>query len=466
MMHWKNLLSQTRVRELFEGDPSQRVPGDIRSPFDQDYGRAVFATPTRRLQDKAQVFPLEPHDAVRTRLTHSLEVSSIARGLGEKAERFIREERGDHSAILGAIPVIAATCALIHDIGNPPFGHAGESAIAEWFANRKKLFASFPGCCEEQRLSSQAAQDFLKFEGNAQTQRLLSSLQMLTDRYGLNLTSGTLSASLKYTVPSNRIASDNAGAKKHGYFASENELVYRVKQEVGTGDARNPITFLVEAADDIAYATVDLEDGIKKKCLDWDTVERHLRSDAAGKATDDILWLAHEKIDPANLVGTQRDEALSIGFRTYASIVLTNAAMESFIRNYDLIMAGRYSQSLLKDSNASEVLSCLKWIGRRYVYSSQQTLKLELMGRRVISDLLTLFWDGAKYVGKSENLPPFSERALSLISHNYRSVCEDNIKGVLGGLPPDYFRMQLATDWVCGMTDTFAVTLHKELFNG
>jgi len=465
-MQWKNLLSQTRVRDLFEGDPSRRVPGDTRSPFDQDYGRAVFATPTRRLQDKAQVFPLEPNDAVRTRLTHSLEVSSIARGLGEKAERFIREERGDHSAILGAVPVISATCALIHDIGNPPFGHAGESAIAEWFANRKELFQCFPGCCEEQRLASQAAQDFLRFEGNAQTQRLLSSLQMLTDRYGLNLTCGTLSASLKYTVPSDRIDDENAGAKKHGYFASENELILRMKREVGTGDSRNPITFLVEAADDIAYATVDLEDGIKKKCLDWDTIEQHLRNEAPGKATDDILWLTHEKIDPAKFIGSQRDEALSIGFRTYASIVMTNAAIDSFKRNYDHIMAGRYRRSLLKDSNAAQVLSCLKQIGRRYVYSSPQTLKLELMGRRVISDLLTLFWEGASYAGSDQTIPPFAERALNLISRNYRSVCNDNIMLALGGLPADYFRMQLATDWVCGMTDTFAVTLHKELFNG
>ena len=215
----------------------------------------------------------------------------MARGLGEAAEQFIRNARKDDGIEPGSLPTIAATCGLIHDIGNPPFGHAGESAISSWFANQSGddiqagVFDAFPGVTPKQKIATQYAQDFLKFEGNAQTQRLLSSLQILADRFGLNMTCGTLSASLKYVVASNEIDTARAEAKKHGFFASENELIGKIKDEVGTGNARNPLASLVEAADDICYATVDLEDGIKKGCLDWSVLQKRVEGSCRGRAS-------------------------------------------------------------------------------------------------------------------------------------------------------------------------------------
>ena len=187
-MNWNQLLSTKRVKALWGEKSSTISEGDPRSEFDRDYGRAVFSTPVRRLQDKAQVFPLEEHDAVRTRLTHSLEVSSVARSLGEAAERQALKREGTGFTKAGCIPTIAATCGLIHDLGNPPFGHAGELAIADWFQKREHanpgLFSDFdPKDGKTKAPDTQFAKDFLNFEGNAQTQRLLSRLQVLADDY-------------------------------------------------------------------------------------------------------------------------------------------------------------------------------------------------------------------------------------------------------------------------------------------
>jgi dGTPase len=467
MFDWKNLLCTKRVRDLFDGDPSERVIGDNRTTFEQDYGRAVFSTPVRRLQDKAQVFPLEPNDSVRTRLTHSLEVSSIARGLGLRAEAFLNGDMAREVVPPGSISAIAATGGLIHDIGNPPFGHAGEKAISSWFESKPELFKYFPGETIEQKLKSQFAQDFIRFEGNAQTQRLLSSLQILADQFGLNMTCATLSASLKYVVGSNQISKARADSKKHGFFASENELIRKIKDETGTGNSRHPVAFLIEAADDIAYATVDLEDGIKKRCLDWQTLETELRKRADSETLAKILDLTNKKIGPAALTGQQRDEAMSIAFRTFSIIHMTMAAGSTFESNYEAIMNGEYASSLLADSPVFGLVKACKDLALEHVYSSPPTLKLEIMGRKVIWDLLDLYWEAAQYIAQNKAMPVFAQRIHSLISKNYFTVCEGNINNpAKSGIPADYFRMQLITDQVCGMTDSFAVTLHRELTNG
>jgi len=205
-MDWQKLLSTRRVRQLAGGKASEQAPTETRTEIHKDYGRAVFSTPVRRLQDKAQVFPLEPIDAVRTRLTHSLEVSAMARGLAngvcQKLLKLPKVERPHRITPADAydIETIAATCGLLHDIGNPPFGHFGETAIRDWFhkenlKNPSTLNFDWP---QGEALRN----DLLNFEGNAQTIRLLSKLQVLSDRFGLNLTAATFSALCKYTASS------------------------------------------------------------------------------------------------------------------------------------------------------------------------------------------------------------------------------------------------------------------------
>jgi len=377
------------------------------------------------------------------------------------------EDKKESDIPHGAIPTIAATCGLIHDIGNPPFGHAGEKAIASWFDKRQSLFEGFPGETRKAKLETQFARDFLKFDGNAQTQRLLSSLQMLADRFGLNMTCGTLSASLKYVVPSHRTDPNRAEAKKHGYFASENDLMSRIQKEVGTGESRHPIAFLVEAADDIAYATVDLEDGIKKGCLDWAFLKDELKRRAEGPILDQVLKSAEDKIKPArNLIGKAKDEALAIAFRTYGIIHMANASVSAFKTHYEQIMNGNHSTSLLKSSEVAPLVKACKDIAEHHVYSAPQILKLEIMGRTVIWDLLDIYWEAAQYVSNPLDMPPFAKRIYALISKNYREICEEGINSGSHQIPAEYRRMQLITDQVCGMTDSFAVSLHRELTNG
>lgn len=468
IMKWSELLSTKRVKGLWGEESSTKLTGDPRSEFDRDYGRTVFSTPVRRLQDKAQVFPLEQHDAIRTRLTHSLEVSSVARSFGEAAE-LIAKKRGDLAATQhGCIPTIAATCGLIHDLGNPPFGHAGEQ---EWFLEHEKsdhsLFSGFdPKDGKTTAKETQFAQDFLRFEGNAQTQRLLSRLQVLADDYGLNLTCGTLSASCKYIAPSNAIDPSNQAKKKHGFFASEKDLIQKIREEVGTAESRNPIAFLVEASDDIVYSTVDLEDGIKKRCIRWEFLEQELKSRAASDCLSRALSQARKKIEPARLLGQAYDEAMAVAFRTFAISEMVVATIAKFESEYEKIMSGEYPHELLYKSDAGLLAKACKDIGFEFIYVSPEVLKREIMGRKVVFDLADLYWEAAKSFTSGKKLKGFKSKIYSQISSNYRQIFEHNLLASEKlNIPSDYFRMQLVTDQISGMTDSFAVTLHRELTN-
>lgn len=180
-MDWPRLLSVERRRQTTR-------PQDPRREFERDFDRAVFSTPVKRLQGKAQVFPLDPNDTIRTRLTHSLEVSSVARGLAGRIAEWLHGTGQIEPEMIRSIEAIAATCGLVHDLGNPPFGHAGENAIRSWFQQEcgKELVATLRDKKE------QFGQDFLKFEGNAQSLRLVATLHVLADYKGLNFTFGTL----------------------------------------------------------------------------------------------------------------------------------------------------------------------------------------------------------------------------------------------------------------------------------
>src|ERR1700685_3189873 len=276
-LKWEQLLTPTRMRELRGGEPSVRVQGESRSEFERDYGRTVYSTPFRRLRDKAQVFPLEPNDSVRTRLLHSLEVSSVAEDIASQVvKEVIRSDAGLSDDQLRDIPLIAATCGLIHDIGNPPFGHAGELAISTWFEQRFGADQEFLSQLEGKH--SRFVQDFWVFEGNAQATRIISNVELLVHDYGLNFTAGTQAAAGKYIAGSDEINGKSGHEfSKPGFFASEAEIFRLAREATGTVGCRHPITYIVEAADDIVYCSVDLEDGIRRGALIWNEVESKLR---------------------------------------------------------------------------------------------------------------------------------------------------------------------------------------------
>lgn len=361
-----------------------------------------------------------------------------------------------------SIEAIAATCGLIHDLGNPPFGHAGEDAIRAWFHEPEQatLMAT---------LNDQQKRDFEIFEGNAQSLRLVARLQILADDKGLNLTFGTLSALMKYVASSHQADKHaiNRALRKPGYFASENHIVEKIRCRTRTGSARHPISFLVEAADDIAYLPGDVEDAVKKGDLRWKELKELLdtaKSDSATKALD-----IQERILKAGretLAGDLDGDIWASAFRTAAINVMVDGAFRVFEKRYEDIMQGNYLGSLLKDSDAADLADCLRNIAREHVYSTRSTLELELMGRRVIGDLMGVFWEGA------QDMPPtgdpdtstFAGKAAALISRNYRRVFQDSLDD--GELPEEYYRLQLVTDYVCGMTDSFAKGMHAGLYNG
>jgi len=458
-MKWERLLDKNRRRKSTSS-------GDHRAEFERDFDRAVFSTPVRRLQDKAQVFPLDPHDAIRTRLTHSLEVSSVARGLATAIAKWLSDQQIIEPGMDRSIEVIAATSGLIHDLGNPPFGHAGEDAIRAWFGNYFETIGLPP----EFRDNAQATEDFRKFDGNAQSLRLVAKLQVLADNYGLNLTFGTLSASCKYTAPSHEAtlnAADHA-ARKPGYFASENGVIKEIRDATGTGTARNPITFLVEAADDIVYSVADIEDGVKKGIVSWRMV-----SDMLSPDTDINVKSALDSMDSILRSGRDArpddlpDDILASGFRTAAIGILARSVIDEFKNRYHSIMAGTYGGELVKDCGAATFCSCLKRIGGERIYCTPPTLKLEIMGRHVIKDLMTLFWEGAKVLplDKQPDTKRFPGKIGALLSENYRRIFRQFVKSD-PTLPEVYHRFQLVTDYVCGMTDSFAKRLHSEVTNG
>ena len=461
MMDWKKLLNPNRPR-------STTSPPDHREQFERDYDRAVFSTPVKRLQDKVQVFPLEPHDAVRTRLTHSLEVSSVARGLATATSKWLLEKGKIDTGMDRQIEAIAATCGLIHDLGNPPFGHSGEDAIREWF--RKRFGVS--GLQDKLGGNEHLAKDFLLFEGNAQTLRIVAKLQVLADFHGLNLTFGTLSANCKYTASSIEADDKHADHARHkpGYFASEVNLIETIRRETGTGDARNPITFLVEAADDIVYSVADIEDGIKKGILTWAKLEEELRADKRITALvgellsrkDTILKAGRDAV-PTDLP----DDVHGTAFRTAAIGVLIKGTLAAFQQNYESIMAGAFTNELVTVGAIADLVELFKRIGRQHIYCTPSNLKLELMGRRIIHDLLDMFWEGAEVLPLDGKLKPkkFPGKLGLLLSSNYRKVFCHFVEAQ-PELPVFYHRLQLVTDYICGMTDSFAKRLHAELTNG
>lgn len=479
-MEWDKLLSEKRIRELVEGIPAKQSP-DERTEHGRDYDRAIFSTPVRRMQDKTQVFPLDPNDSVRTRLTHSLEVSNIARNMARGIGDWLLEE-GElkNSRQRDSIESIAATCGLIHDLGNPPFGHAGEKAIQEWFKyqdrkdsdlKEKKFFRFVEGFGNDEQLKN----DFLMFEGNAQTIRLISKLQVLADFHGLNLTCATMSAACKYISPSNEINEDLHEKSKLGYFASEQGLINKIQEETGTFGKRNPIAYIVESADDIAYSVVDIEDGVKKGVISWDNLKEKLEEEIElskkfPQRESEILQLCFTKADEylkradSSILekGKPLDNAMAQTFRVFAIIQSAEAIKKAFKEKYQNIKNGDYHDELYKDSEAGALIEACKQIGIKYIYPSDENLKLELMGRRVIHDLMDIFWEGASTGNKKEK--GFARKIFDLTSRNYRVVYEEALKEKK--LPGKYCSMQLMTDYICGMTDTFACTLHKRLTNG
>jgi dGTPase len=468
-MVWETLLNQARVRELIAKQKSHVVFGESRTEYERDRDRCIYSSPFRRLTGKTQVFPLDSNDLVRTRLVHSLEVSTVAEGLAAQATRDVicNAERLDDSQ-QRAISKIAETCGLLHDIGNPPFGHAGEQAIGSWFTDRSA------GKTQIKKLGDkkgQSARDFSLFEGNAQAFRILTNTRLLAHDYGLNLTCATATAVRKYLAPSHKADRDSHVHEntKPGFFLSEAAIAGLISHQTGTEARRHPITYLVEAADDIVYCVVDIEDGLKKRLLTWSKVNEFLsercKASSFFKEVKDGADQQMKSVPQASeLWASEYPQA----FRVNAISAMVRAVVDIFRLRYEGIMNGEYHEELVQDSGctASVFIKACKDLLRETVFRDQDVLRLEVRGREVIHDLMDLFWEGVSTYLKDRKTQTrtYGGKLYLLISENYRHVFQKRLQ--LGEENETYCALQLITDYVSGMTDAYACRLHTDLMNG
>lgn len=476
ILSWDKLLCVTRERTK-----SPVAANDYRHDFESDYDRIVFSAPFRRLQDKAQVFPLERSDFVRTRLTHSMEVAALARSIGVSIVRSIKQKNLiDDDHYLNYIPVVLETAGLAHDIGNPPFGHFGEESIRDSFKDWFDKHTDFT-------LTNQQKNDFLRFDGNCQMFRILTHLQCIKDSYGMNLTYATLSALMKYPFDSIKGNKDKAFCrdngihyKKFGYFSSEKVVAERVLEATGLKKGeislRNPLAFILEAADDIAYTAGDLEDGFKKKLFSLREIaelfERY-------KEKDIYLIRTLERV--RGIIDDNcyySDEKKFQDIRIIIQGMMVEATVDSFVCNYDCMMNGNFRDELLEKSNASILHSILKEFSVERIFKNSEIEKTELGGEQAIKYLLNRFMssmcrdDFIKHIlDCNQSVSASQDRIYRLISAEYRKVFESRVEELkrndkgLNSLKNDvyYYVCLMIVDYISGMTDNFCTELYKKL---
>jgi len=439
-MQWIRLLDAGRLgRE--DGDKYD----EGRSPFQKDFDRIVFSSAFRRLQDKTQVFPLAESDYVRTRLTHSLEVSCVGRSLGTIVGAAIRKRMELPPEITAAdFGAIVATACLAHDLGNPPFGHSGERAIQHWFTH------SIVGRRVGRRLTPLQRLNIKKYEGNAQGFRLVTRL-LTPDNPGLQLTYATLGAMMKYPIEASvnaKTRGERASAKKFGFFETERPYALQVARKLGLIPqsnrffwfCRHPLALLMEAADDICYRISDFEDGCRLGLIEESVVQKLLL-----KIIDD----ATAEVKMAAM--TQRTARVQY-LRARAVAKLVTETAQEFLRSEPALLAGVFDQPLVEVIPSAAPLHEIYRETKKKVYPHRPVIEVEAAGFEVIGGLLDAF---AGAIDESSGRRNPSHRTKKLLELMPLEFCGD------GGTP--YERLLSVIDFVCGMTDTYAVALYRKL---
>ena len=562
-MEWKQLLSVQRQ--------SEKKQKDLLAEFDDDYLSIISSQAFRRLQDKTQVFLLDKSDFVRTRLTHSLEVSTIARQLTvmiiqkmrdfektrPKIEKVIEEIPGfEH-----AIGTVAACAGLLHDTGNPPYGHYGESVIRKWFekqfANSDFKYGGKPIC---EILTEQMKADFTRFEGNAQGLRIMAKSRHKSESHDVNLTYAVMNTLVKYPNPSNfTYVKEDVKKHKNGYYHAEEDLMREMCTATGTlVDAerneyvRHPLVYVMEAADDIAYATADLEDAVMKHCFTVDefiqfyinsadkidrqnmeaiiqgldddnlkekvraynSIREHMKAESRkGEKYKDQGKLEGWVKEREALFSSDSDEELKLFeilektvadynkimgnisrlrvalrkqterspesdfviFENWLTSIrnsLMNSAAFAFSFNYDAIMAGTDKDDLFVGTYVEDTIQILKATMVAYVYDCDDLVEMELAAKKVVETLLEDFVQAVLYYEEDEEkISVIDDRFIRKIPSNFK----EDYKGAKAKLEESgktseeieaeklYLRLLMVTDYISGMTDSYASNLYKTI---
>ncbi len=462
-MEWQQLLSEKRSR----GRKTPYKSNDLRSEFEKDYHRIIGSASFRRLQDKTQVFPLDKSDFIRTRLTHSLEVSSFGKSLGQNIGENILKynlDPGFTPRMKEDICHILQCAGLIHDIGNPPFGHFGETAIREWFQKRIPKM-HYNGQALEEILTPWMKEDFYHFEGNAQALRLVSKLHFLVDEYGMNLTYALLNTIVKYPVSSLGInqSSGDIKEKKMGYYYADQALFEEISKETGTLGRRHPLTYILEAADDIAYKTADIEDAFVKGFISYYRLCEALQTIPRKEGEAHPIEMLQRQYEHGKEHEVKDPETYAVkNWIIRMQSLLINCATYGFTSNYKAIMEGEYKYDLFHGTFAETVMEVLGRLAYEEVFCSPEIFKMEVTESVIINFLMDNLAEAFLYYDTDKKMSSRAERLEALVSDNYKNAYHHQAEGK-GEAEKLYLRFLLVTDYICGMTDSYAKRLYQEL---
>ncbi len=435
MMDWNKLLSTTRLG--MDNYKTAGMPED-RSQFQRDYDRIIFSSPFRRMQNKTQVFPLPEHIFVHNRLTHSLEVASVGRSLGNiLAEKLVQQF--PNNPLISEIGTIVSTACLAHDMGNPPFGHSGEAAISNFFVkgNGQKFKAD---------LSEGEWKDFTHFDGNANAFRTLAHQFNGKRNGGYALTYSSLASIVKYPFESVQ-----ATKPKFGFFQSDLANYQKIAKELGIsknekGFARHPLVYLVEAADDICYQIMDLEDAFKLGILNYHQIKELFLNFYDNELEKDRL----AGIEQTLLKVTDKNEQISY-LRANVIGKLIYECTTIFETNADAILAGEFVGSLIDKLPKVQATAMKKvqTISIAEVYGHRSVVEIEIAGYKIIGTILEEFVEAVMNEDKKDG---YSRKLLSILPEQYKTS-EDS----------PYLKIQSIVDFVSGMTDVFALDLYRKI---
>lgn len=467
-MNWNKLLSPKRQGQYIKDTSGESY--DLRSEFEKDYHRIIGSAAFRRLQDKTQVFPWDKSDFIRTRLTHSLEVSSLGKSLAQNVGECILQNQLDPEftpKMKEDISNILSCAGLIHDIGNPPFGHFGEEAIRDWFLRRLPKM-EYKGKPITDVLTEQMLQDFYHFEGNAQALRLVSKLHLLVNEHGMNLTYALLNTTMKYPVSSLEIdeTGSRLAAKKMGYFTSEEDFYKKVAEECGTEGMRHPLTFILEAADDIAYRTADIEDAFKKGCINYqilhDEMEEYLKPYYPEGDIYPLKVLEHQYQKALDRKDSEPVQYAISNFAVRMQGYLIGCATSGFAEHYREIMDGTWNHDLFYGTKGAALCDALGKIAYDHAFISTPILRLEVAAGKILDYFLDAFSGAFLYYDTDQKLGVIQEKLVGIVSEHYRQLYHYHAQGK-SEAEKVYLRLLLVTDYVSGMTDTYARDTYREL---
>ena len=438
-MKWTQLISNKRLGQ--EHRHTERH--DDRTEFKRDYDRLIFSAPFRRLQNKTQVFPLPGSIFVHNRLTHSLEVASVGMSLGnDVAQRIIQEKLPElRGTLFEQIGQIVSTACLAHDLGNPPFGHSGEKAI-------QTFFTEGAGNALKSKVSSEFWDDITHFEGNANAFRLLTHQFKGRRAGGFVMTYSTLASIVKYPYASS--AASKKG--KFGFFQSEQEYYQRIADEMGIicksapGEplryARHPLVYLVEAADDICYEIMDLEDAHKLKILTYDETERLLLGFFDPENQKKILKRIVDE-------GLQDPNEKVVYMRACVIGKLENECVNTFVENEEAILNGTFEGSLIEHINEIQrnaYQQCAKLSVER-IYRSRPVLDVELSGYKIMATLMEQMTEAVMHPERY-----YSQQLIERVSSQY-DINSNDLET----------RIMAVIDYIAGMTDIYALDVYQKI---